>query len=87
LEGELLGVGPICEPVGVGASIIVRSGPLSVAALRKVLGLCFVRGHGDIEGWPYLVEEASLETGTYRGRYSELAGFVLDDCLTGPRGT
>ena len=56
---QLLGVGPIYEPVGVGASLIVRSGPPGVGASRKVLGSCFARGHGDIEGWAYLVEELS----------------------------
>jgi len=63
LEGELLGVGPICEPVGVGASLIARSGPPGVGASRKVLGLCFARGPGDIEGWAHLVEER-----IYRGK-------------------
>jgi len=53
----LLGVGPICEPVGVGASFIVRSGPPRVGAPRKVLGLCFALRHGVIEGWAHLVEE------------------------------
>ena len=57
MEGELLGVGPICDPVGVGASFVVRSGPPGVGASRKVLGLCFARGHGNIEGWAYLVDE------------------------------
>jgi len=56
LEEELLGVGPICEPVGVGASSVVRSGPPNVGASREVLGLCFARGRGNIEGWAYLVE-------------------------------
>ncbi len=36
---------------------MVRTGPPGVGASRKVLGLCFARGHGDMEGWANLVEE------------------------------
>ena len=32
-KGELLGVGPVCEPIGVEASFIVRTGPPGVAML------------------------------------------------------
>ncbi len=39
LAAELLGVGPICEPVGVGASFIFRCGP---PPHGKVLGLLTV---------------------------------------------
>jgi len=63
--GELLGVAPICEPVGVGALLIVRSGSPGVGASRKVLGLRFARRHGDIDGWAYLAEDTDISWRTY----------------------